>query len=73
MPPKSHPNWARIVRDRQNIEFEFFATKIILGRLNNAFKQDPGKLDACITELHDFFVKNDGHPKAISDLNKIFK
>ena len=72
VPPKNHPLWPKVIHDQQNIQFEFFITKILLARLNSKVKLQPQSIGECVNELHEFFVKNESNPKALSDLNKIF-
>jgi hypothetical protein len=72
VPPSSHPNWAEIIHDQQNLQFDFFVTKILLGRLNSRVRLEPEAIDVCIEELRQFFLRHEHNPKVIADLNKIF-
>lgn len=68
----SHPNWKKIIGEQSDVQFDFLATKILLGRLHLKYKQEPASISSCIEELREFFIKNENQPKVVSDLNKIF-
>ncbi len=72
VPAINHPNWAKAITNPQGYPFEYLATRILVGRLNMNYKQNPGSLSTCIKELHDFFSANEKQPKAVADMNKIF-
>ena len=58
-----------------NVEFDFLALKIMLARLRQRVKMEPGltTIQGCVTELQDFFVKFGHLPKTQHDLEKIFR
>ena len=72
VPMASHPNWKKIIGEQSDVQFDFLATKILLGRLHLKYKQEPSSISSCIEELREFFVKNENQPKVVADLNKIF-
>jgi hypothetical protein len=73
IPNESHPGWLKAITGQGNFEFEFLATKIIMGRLNRDYKKDcsPLAVKKFATELRSFFQKNIKLPKVQADLKKI--
>lgn len=73
IPNESHPGWLKAISGQGNFEFEFLATKMVMGRLNKEYNKDssPSAVKKSVTELRDFFVKNSHLPKAQADLKKI--
>lgn len=61
----------QIVKGEVSAEYEFFAFKILLTRLQNTFKQEPEKIAECITELSEFCNQHEANPQFSSDLEKI--
>ena len=74
VPPVSHPTWKNIVSGREKPQFEFLATKFLLGYLTLQVKRDssPQFLQRCAQELHDIFVRNADLISVQRDLIKVF-
>ena len=74
LPDMDHPAWKRLITTRADHNFEFLATKFILGRLALDYQATPTEatLKKCIEELWIFFDKNKHLPQAKADLLKIF-
>lgn len=74
LPSEHHPIWKSLIRSRGQYQFEFLATKILLGRLNLKYRrnQSPQEMKKCVHELWTFFERNSDLPKAQNDLKKIF-
>ena len=75
IPEENHPNWAKVISGQLSKNFEFLATKIIIGRLalNYKLNSTSEELKKCIQELRIFFQKHEQMPKAQADLKKIFE
>ncbi|MEW6404649.1 MAG: hypothetical protein AB1649_22865, partial [Chloroflexota bacterium] len=60
VPPISHPAWSNLVSGKLKLQFEFLATKFLLGFLTLKVKDDPSpaKIQKCAQELRDVFVRN---------------
>ena len=73
IPNEYHPGWLKAISGQGHFEFEFLATKIIMGRLNRDYRKatTPAAARKLVTELHDFFQKNIKQPKVQADLKKI--
>lgn len=73
IPNENHPGWLKAISGQGNFKFEFLATKMIMGRLTNDYKKDPSTANAkkLVSELREFFEKNEKLPKAQADLAKI--
>jgi hypothetical protein len=74
VPPVSHPAWKNVVSDKGNYQFEFLATKFLLGYLTLQVKRDssPQVVQKCAQELHDIFARNVDLISVQRDLIKIF-
>jgi len=74
VPPVSHPAWKNIVAGKDKPQFEFLATKFLLGYLTLQIKRDssPQIVQKCAQELHDIFVRNVDLISVQRDLIKIF-
>jgi hypothetical protein len=72
IPPATDNCWTNLVTGKSKPDFECFAFKILLGRLGIPVS-DPQKIQACISEIRDFFEKNPNLPSANNDLAKITK
>jgi hypothetical protein len=75
IPGDNHPGWLKVISGQGNPNMEFLATKLLLGRLNQSYKRDssPANLKQCVTELREFFQKNENLPKAQGDLKRIIE
>lgn len=74
VPPASHPAWSKLVLGQTRCQFEFLATKFLLGYLLCQTEKDPSSLmvQRCAQELHDIFVRNADLASVQRDLGKIF-
>jgi hypothetical protein len=74
VPPISHPAWSRIITSPASYQFEFLATKFLLGYLSLQAKRDPSSqtIQRCAQELHDIFVRNVDLISVQHDLVSIF-
>jgi hypothetical protein len=74
VPPVSHPAWKNVVSGNGNYQFEFLATKFLLGYLTLQVKRDssPQVVQKCAQELHDIFARNVDLISVQRDLIKIF-
>jgi hypothetical protein len=74
VPDETNPGWSKAISGEKALEFEFLATKILMGRLVRNYKADPTleKMKTCVQELRAFFVKNEQLSKAHADLTRIF-
>jgi hypothetical protein len=75
IPGDAHPAWLKAISGQGVYKLEFLATKLLLGRLNGAYKKDPSpaKVKEYIAELRAFFEKNSNLPKTQDDLKKIIE
>lgn len=73
IPNDNHPGWLKAISGQGNFEFEFLATKMVMGRLSINYKKDPSPANAkkLVSELREFFEKNEKLPKVQADLKKI--
>ncbi len=72
IPPKSNIKWKDLVCGKTKFSFDSLALRILMGRVLQSTKNDmsPQNIDKSISELYDFFVKNE---KIVNkDLEKIF-
>jgi len=60
----------KIIKGEVKNEYKFFAFKILLTRLQNTFKQEPEKLDECVSELEKFCEQHEDNPQFKSDIEK---
>jgi|GEM_PF-7023691 len=67
------PVWHDIIAGKVNIEFEFFAARILQGTLARNFQKNPSaeNLAKCAWELSDLFRQNADLPSVCRDLKKI--
>lgn len=74
LPSERNPVWKELILNENKYQFEFLATKIILGRLSLKCRinNSPEELYKCVHELHVFFVKNQHQPKVQNDLKMVF-
>ena len=73
LPAQTDPRWKNVIQLDRDYNFQFLATKILLGRLRLKYKQNqtPQTLENAATELYQFFSKNMNLPKAVNDLGEI--
>jgi len=74
VPPISHSAWSNIVTGKARYQFDFLATKFLLGYLSLQVKRDPSPhtIQRSAQELHDIFVRNADLASVQHDLTKIF-
>lgn len=74
LPSARNPLWKDLIRSENQYQFDFLATKIILGRLNLRYRlnNSPEELDRGVHELRLFFEKNAHLPKVQNDLKRVF-
>ena len=72
---ESHPCWMKAISGQGPKDLGFLATKLVLSRLNQAYKRDSSSdnLRRCVAELIAFFNKNSNLPKVQEDLKKIME
>ncbi|NHJ84548.1 MAG: hypothetical protein FK734_03750 [Asgard group archaeon] len=75
IPPAYDSRWKELVEGKLLIDIEFFPLKLLLARqrLQLQTTTNPEVLDKCVFEVRQLFLKNQNHPIARRDLNKIFK
>lgn len=75
VPPVSHPAWGNAVSGKTKYQFEFLATKFLLGYLTTQVKRDPSPrmIQKCAEELHNIFARNADLPAVQHDLRHMFK
>lgn len=76
VPDSSDEKWRKLITgEGENINFDFFPTKLLLARIKLQVKRDPSNqtIEKGIIEFRELFVKNQHIPKAKKDLDKIFK
>jgi hypothetical protein len=75
VPPVSHPIWSNLVLGKTRHQFEFLATKFLLGYLLRQAEKDPSPqmVQRCAQELHDIFVRNADLNSVQRDLVQIFE
>lgn len=59
IPDASDPRWKRLVTTDADISRASLATRILVSRLRADVRRDPGTLASRISELREFFKKND--------------
>ena len=74
VPPVSHPAWSNLVLGQARYQFEFLATKFLLGYLLRQAEKDPSPqtVQRCAQELHDIFARNADLSSVQRDLVQIF-
>ncbi len=74
VPPISHPAWSNIVTGKARYQFDFLATKFLLGYLSLQVQRDssPQAVQRAALELHDIFTRNADLVSVQRDLIKIF-
>ncbi len=74
VPPVSHPTWSNIVAGKARYQFDFLATKFLLGYLTRQVTRDPSPrtIQRSAQELHDIFARNADLISVQRDLIKIF-
>jgi hypothetical protein len=74
VPPISHPAWSKIVSGKTNFQFEFLATKFLLGFLTIQVKDNPSpeNTQKCAQQLRDVFARNAELFSVQKDLYQIF-
>ena len=67
------PEWRDIILEKKKYGFEFFALRILVGRLTVDYRNNPTPetMRRCIEQLVSFF-QNEKNPQAQKDLHKIF-
>lgn len=75
VPPVSHPAWRDVVSGNTRYQFEFLATKLLLGYLTTQVNRDPlpSTIQKCVGELHNVFARNADLPSVQHDLRQVFK
>jgi len=65
--------WKEVIGGKKQYGFEFLALRILVGRLNLNYRNDPTPetMGKCVRQLVDFF-QNEKNPLAQKDLKKIF-
>jgi hypothetical protein len=73
IPSLVEPAWLAMLEGR-NLEFEYLATRILIGRLAVTYKAEPTEevKNDCVKEMIEFFERNQNIPKVQKDLNTIF-
>ena len=72
VPLSTHSVWKEILSGRKDINFEFFPTKMTIGRLQIQIKNNSVDLEDGINELRNIFSENKNLPKVQNDLQKLF-
>lgn len=74
IPSTMHPAWKEIVLGKRQVQFDFLAAKMMVGRISILLSTDNSEtiIQKCIQDLHDIFTKNINLPKVQNDLKKIF-
>ncbi len=67
------PEWRDVILEKKRYGFEFFALRILVGRLTVDYRNNPTPetMRRCIEQLISFF-QNEKNPQAQKDLHKIF-
>ncbi len=75
IPPINNNKWVEVVKGDVTFDVEFFPLKLLLARQRLQTQIDTKKetLEKCAQELRQIFIKNQNHPIARKDLEKIFK
>ena len=61
----------KVIKGEISKEYDFFAFKILLTRLQNTVKQEPDKLENCVSELEIFCKQHADNPQFNSDMDKL--
>jgi hypothetical protein len=74
IPNKTNRTWHDIITGKKTFQLKFLATKILLGRLVRAAKEDPSpaNISDCIDELYAIFANNIKMPSVQDDIKTIF-
>jgi len=74
VPNMSKKGWADIVTGKKTCPLNFFAAKILMGRLLASVHDNPtpSNINACIDQIHNLYAKNIGSPSVQEDLQEIF-
>jgi hypothetical protein len=59
VPARSDPRWKELLSGEREPEFSSLATKLMVARLRQTVRADPGSMAAAIEELFHFFTVND--------------
>ena len=73
LPSIYNETWEQVVRKEIEPNFEFLATKMLVGQLISKYEDNPETLKECVDSLYGFFDKNFENPKVQDDLKKIFE
>lgn len=75
VPPVSHPAWRNLILGKNRYQFEFLATKFLLGYLSRQAEKDtsPQTVERCAQDLHDIFARNADLSSVQRDLAQIFE
>ena len=74
VPSTSHPLWKDIVTGKKQVQFDFLASKMMVGRISILLSTDDSEavIQKSVQDLHDIFSKNINLPKVQNDLKKLF-
>ncbi|MBN2069692.1 MAG: hypothetical protein JW739_08660 [Opitutales bacterium] len=74
LPNINHPIWKELITKRPEHQFDFFAFKLILSRLNMEYEKNPSPqaIETYARELKAFLEKNANLPKLQNDVRKLF-
>ena len=74
IPAADHLIWRELVIGRVKPAFEHLGLQILMGRAKVMHKADPSDRETAslAKELHDFFIKNEFHPKIQRDITKLY-
>lgn len=74
LPSINHPIWKELITKRPEHQFEFFAFKLILSRMNMEYEKHPSPqaIETHARELKSFLEKNANLPKLQNDVRKLF-
>jgi hypothetical protein len=74
VPPVTHPAWSNILTGQTKVQFEFLATKFLLGYLTVQVSRDPSPrtIRKHVEELHNIFARNADLRAVQNDLKRIF-
>lgn len=61
----------QVIKGEISAQYDFFAFKILLTRVQNTFKQEPEKLDECVLELSEFCNQHEDNPQFQDDMDKL--
>lgn len=74
IPNVSHPLWKEIILGKKQVQFDFLAARMLVGRISIMLSTDNSEenIYKATEELHSVFAKNINLPKVQKDLTKIF-